>query len=269
MLVVILLLAVVVVIVVVVVVVAVVVDVVGLGSDRKSSPPKRRRASFSSLFPPPPPSPCSSSTTTTGREGIFLPNNLTEAPVHTAAMEGNLGKVRQLVQENPKLVLTMHYDHKTALYYACHNGHVAVAHYLLNHGADINITIEPYGVTLLYDACERGSLEIVRLLLNHGADPTITDKHQWSPLMAASLRGHGAIVKLLLMHRKVVERINHVGKDGETALCKACSMNRLDVVEVLLSSQADPMLNDTMRACIDKAKSRGYHDCVAVIEVRM
>lgn len=51
---------------------------------------------------------------------------------------------------------------------ACRNGHIHVATFLINHGADVSAR-NSSGYTALYMAAEIGSLELVQLLMGKGA----------------------------------------------------------------------------------------------------
>ncbi|CAI7670225.1 unnamed protein product [Penicillium pancosmium] len=56
----------------------------------------------------------------------------------------------------------------TPLMQACRNGHIHVAKFLINHGADVSAH-NSLGYTALYMAAEIGSLKLVQLLLGNGA----------------------------------------------------------------------------------------------------
>ncbi|KAJ5378911.1 hypothetical protein N7509_012030 [Penicillium cosmopolitanum] len=56
----------------------------------------------------------------------------------------------------------------TPLMQACRNGHIHVATFLINHGADVSAR-NSSGYTALYMAAEIGSLELVQLLMGKGA----------------------------------------------------------------------------------------------------
>jgi len=76
------------------------------------------------------------------------------APIHDAAAEDDLEEVTRLIQEDPGVVDIVDEDDfgKTALHNATWSGHVEVAHYLLDPGADINAR-DADGWTPLYGAC--------------------------------------------------------------------------------------------------------------------
>lgn len=80
------------------------------------------------------------------------------------------------------------------------NGHEAVAHLLLQNGADINGKLtNPNGTqfTILHSAAYYGHERIVQLLLEKGADINTKNSAGATALMLANKNGHTAVVRLL------------------------------------------------------------------------
>ena len=77
-----------------------------------------------------------------------------------------------------------------------YKGHLTIAKYLITRGADLNRK-SVKGNTALHDCAECGSLEIMKLLLGHQAKMA-PDSYQMTPLLAAAVTGHSAIVEYLL-----------------------------------------------------------------------
>jgi len=61
-------------------------------------------------------------------------------PIHDAAWKSNLEEVMRFVQDDPGMVHTVDDEGGTALHYASYLGHVEVASYLLDQGADISMS---------------------------------------------------------------------------------------------------------------------------------
>ena len=59
-------------------------------------------------------------------------------PIHEAARDGDLTRVKQLIGEDPKLVHAEDDHHFTPLHWAAANGHKDVMKFLLDRGADAN-----------------------------------------------------------------------------------------------------------------------------------
>ena len=114
-------------------------------------------------------------------------------------------------------------------------GHIDVVQLLLYYGADIN---EVERQTALYRASSNGYSDIVELLLREGADHTITTPMGQPALFKAVQHENFKCVRLLLSYgaRPSVG----VGRNGETALCVACSLGHEPTVRLLLRRGAKP-----------------------------
>lgn len=64
----------------------------------------------------------------------------------------------------------------TALMYACTMGYLKIVEFLIEHGADIEITDNQNGETALFFAVRYNHVDVVKLLLSSGADGNATDK---------------------------------------------------------------------------------------------
>lgn len=81
------------------------------------------------------------------------------------------------------------------------------------------------GNTAMHDCAESGSLEIMQLLLSHGAKMTV-DSYGMSPLLAAAVTGHTAIVEYLVKRPEISrqERIDALELLGATFVDKKRDM---------------------------------------------
>jgi ankyrin repeat protein len=91
----------------------------------------------------------------------------------------------------------MNWQRVTLLHYMASEGLLAKARLLVEHGADIDAIDDEYRSTPLGLAARRGQYELVRFLLDNGADPDITGAPWATPLSWARRRGHDTVATLL------------------------------------------------------------------------
>ncbi len=187
-----------------------------------------------------------------------------ELPLVTACLYGYMDIIALLLARGAQINARSSTTDKTALFATCYhfpiNGYLV--NYLLDQGADPNIT--SFGNwTPLYVVCKHTTdIELVKLLLKHKAIVNSKSDCGRTPLLAACLYGssHQApssleLVKLLLdAHADA----NIVADDGWTPLIAAClaSPINIDLVQLLLIYKANanpyPMYSGTtpiMSAC--------------------
>jgi hypothetical protein len=198
-----------------------------------------------------------------------------------AAAGGDVGEVERLVGQDPGLLNAKDGAHGyTPLMLASAEGRVEVVRWLVDHGAAINER-DNGGYTAVSLACVKGQSLVVRLLVERGADTTIaSQRHGWTALMIASIRGHLEVVRWLLGYPSARATMNHRDEVGRTALWLACRYGRGGVVGALLESGADPTVaTNNGTTPMAGAKDEGYYpegvtaehrrECVAALEVRL
>ena len=115
--------------------------------------------------------------------------------IHDASKQGDLGKVRDLLKDNPELVFSKDHDGRTPLHYA---------------------------------AC--CSPNVVELLLANKAEVNSRCNRGYAPLHLAAANGNKAAVELLLSNRA---EVNAKANNGATPLQEAVAMKEPDVAELL------------------------------------
>ena len=100
--------------------------------------------------------------------------------LHGAAIKGHMHLAEYLVEHGANVNLTDFYG-DTPLHVAAREGHMPLAEYLVEHGADVNIKNER-GETPLDEALERKDKKIVKFFVEHGADVNLTDFYGDTPL---------------------------------------------------------------------------------------
>ena len=131
----------------------------------------------------------------------LLSSKKPELDIFEASSVGNLGRVRELVRQNPGLVNSYSPDGFTPLGLASHLGNKDVVQYLLEKGADVNATSRNQtGFSPLMAASEDGNKDIVKLLLAQGADIHARTNDGKTALSFAVEKGHNDVATLLKDH---------------------------------------------------------------------
>lgn len=149
----------------------------------------------------------------------------------TAAWEGNVPRMREVLEAHPGLLNAYSRDGWTALQLAAYFGHADAVRFLLERGADIAAVSRNYMAnTALHGAIAGRRTDVTVFLLDHGADPEATDSGGNTPLHLAAHEGTPEVVELLLRRRVDV---NARRKDQATPLGAALKDERTAVAELL------------------------------------
>lgn len=124
-----------------------------------------------------------------------VPAQDSRSALRNAALEGNLPRVKQLLQKAPGVMRTP--KGSGVLCMAAFSGNRDLVVYLLSQGGKVNST-DTDGSTPLYHAANGGHLPVVQLLLARGAKVNQARRDGWTPLHAAVASGERPIVELLL-----------------------------------------------------------------------
>jgi ankyrin repeat protein len=118
--------------------------------------------------------------------------NLTnETPLMFAALYGQMSEVKILVDQKQ---VPVNRSGWTPLHYACTNGHLEIAQFLLDKGAVVDAP-SPNETTPLMMAIRAGNIQLVRLLLDRGADIRIRNQQGYSAIDVAELFNQEEIQK--------------------------------------------------------------------------
>lgn len=99
-------------------------------------------------------------------------NKYGDTPLHRLSQAGQLEAVRHAVLEQHMPINAQDNAGWTALHEACSCGHLKVAVFLLEHGANPNIASTD-GTAPVHDAVLHGDLGFLKLLVSYGADPLV------------------------------------------------------------------------------------------------
>ncbi|KAG9072581.1 26S proteasome non-ATPase regulatory subunit 10 [Linnemannia hyalina] len=180
--------------------------------------------------------------------------------IHTAALEGQFGLVKQLLEQDKAALTSKDEDERQPLHWAVSGkrldiveyliqlgapvneqdevtsvGNVDITTLLLNKGANVNAKTET-GTTPLHYASSKNHLDVARILLDKGADPKLDDDNKQTPLHRAAVRGYTPLTKLLIEKRS---RINTPDTVRNTPLHLACQDEHGETALALLEAGAD------------------------------
>jgi ankyrin repeat protein len=151
--------------------------------------------------------------------------------IHDAAAAGNLDRVKHLIEKNPSVSHSFSPDGFPVVALAAVFGHLDVARYLTENGADVNApATNGSGYNALTGAVASGHTEIVKWLLDNNANPNYRYGQGYSPLLTAAANGHLEIVKLLLAHGA---DLHATTDDGKSAHALATERNHTPVADFL------------------------------------
>jgi ankyrin repeat protein len=159
--------------------------------------------------------------------------NSESAPTSDEAEE--VKKIRAMIRDSPDLINAKDQVGSTRLHTAAYQGHLVVARFLLENGADPNVRRND-GWTPLHIAASGGHKALVELLLSQGASVQIAEVNGNTPLHAAARKGFRSIVEVLLAHGADVNPTNWY---GSTPLHLAAANGFKSVADLLLNHQAD------------------------------
>jgi ankyrin repeat protein len=122
------------------------------------------------------------------------------------------------------------------LSWACGRGYVEIVNELLDsRNIKVNLQDQNSSTPLLW-AARKGNLNIVKALLQKEADPNLAGMYAITPLIASIKFGHSEIAMYLASLSNV--NLNHIDKDGNTALQISCKNGYENVVLSLLEKGA-------------------------------
>jgi uncharacterized protein len=156
--------------------------------------------------------------------------------IHDAAAAGRLDRVKEFVEKNAAQAKALSPDGFPVIALAAVFGHLEVARYLAEKGADVSaVATNGTSYNALTGSVTGGHTDIVKWLLETGVDPNYRYGPGYTPLLAAAANGRLEIVKLLLAHGADLRATSN---DGKSALCLAAERHHPQVADFLRSASA-------------------------------
>lgn len=214
-----------------------------------------------------------------------------------AARKGDASGVKNLLEQDPRLIAARDPMGNTALIIAVNSGHDEVAGLLFDAGVEPDIyeaaaigdsvrvaarldehpelldSDSPEGFTPLALAAHFGHLEAARILLERGANVNSVSTHALgiTPLLTAMFGGKKQMARLLLDHgADAAAKRGGTGwpRAGWTALHYAAGFNFSDLVEPLIARGADVnALDDEQRTPLQVAEESGQHKAARLLRI--
>ena len=161
----------------------------------------------------------------------FLIRRRAKLNLSEACAVGRVERVKSILKRKPKLLNEFSPDGFQPLGLAAFFGHVEVARFLLESGAEVNTPSQnSLKVTPLNSAAAGRHYEIAMLLLEKSANPNIRQEGDFVPLHSAAMNGQIEMVKVLLQYGADKDLQN---ADGKSARDFALENGHKIVAEVL------------------------------------
>ena len=158
--------------------------------------------------------------------------------IHYSA-EGNLPKIKEIIEKGNVNVNSSDYDRRCPLHLAASNGHIEVVEYLVEQGAEVNAEDRWKG-TPLQDAMREKHDAVCKRLRSKGAS-VMDMRTMGEHLCKAAGSGDVSLLSRLLDNKADPNAVDY---DRRSALHLAAAEGHLFCVEMLIDRGADPNLAD-------------------------
>lgn len=179
--------------------------------------------------------------------------------IHEAAAIGDTNRARTLLDDEPALLDSYSLEGFTPLALAAHFGHIEVARFLIDRGANVNdISQHPMKLRPLHAALFGRKTEMALLLVDHGADLDATrggagmPRAGWTALHYCARYGFSELAKTL------VDRgadLNVVDDEGRSPLDVATDAGNEKIVALFCERMGRSRLSDKHQEAPNKSFS--------------
>ncbi|XP_048246507.1 kinase D-interacting substrate of 220 kDa B-like [Haliotis rufescens] len=159
-------------------------------------------------------------------------DSLINTPLIVACKDGELKRVRDILNQNSEDINKRGEDGLTAVVWAARKGHREVVELLVGNEADLG-RVDCLGNNILHWACYGGYADIVEHVVSKSmVDINRRGQDGRTPLMWAARHGKLDIFNFLLSKGRLPSEVD---KDGDNILLLACSGGNVDIVKYVLS----------------------------------
>jgi ankyrin repeat protein len=193
------------------------------------------------------------------------PDSHQRTPLCWAAMQGDVGIVKLLIDTGKVDPLKKDNDSRSPFSWAAQGGFMEIVKLFLESNFDLDPNeVDDYGWSPLSWACEYGREEMVKLLLSlPNVNSNSTDNSGRTPLSWAAEKGHKNIVQMLIDATGGIDA-DSADTDGWTPLSWAADCGHNDVMQVLIDSvDARPeVIDGEGRATLSRVAQYGHNHTV-------
>jgi len=162
---------------------------------------------------------------------LFITIPVLAEEIHDAAQQGDLAKIKRLLEKSPELLKSRSENEKTPLHFAAQGGHKDIVELLIAKGADVNAKNVAKETPLHY-AAALAHKEVVDLLISKEAVLNSETTDGSTPLHYSANLGSSEIIQVLV--EKGVD-INGRNKYGLTPLDLAYDFDQKEAAQLILS----------------------------------
>lgn len=162
---------------------------------------------------------------------LFIAIPVLAEEIHDAAQQGDLAKIKELLEKSPELLEARSENDKTPLHFAAQGGHIEIVELLLSKGADVNAKNSAMETPLHY-AAALGHKEVVDLLHAKGAALSNGNINGDTPLHYSTRFGNSDIIRVLI---EKGSDVNWKNKYNATPLDLAYDFGQNEAVQLILS----------------------------------
>lgn len=154
--------------------------------------------------------------------------------VFTAVVQGNLAKVKELIDKDTQLINARNARQSTPLHVAASLDNEEISKYLIEKGSDINSLNGNFYTPLMF-----AGIKVTKLLVEKGADVNYKSRYGWSALAEAFWRGKKDVAEYLLDNGIIIPDLKTT--DGMNTIIAALRIGSVKYLEKFLHMGLDPM----------------------------